>query len=76
LAKERRDKRELPANASVDLFINVLRELFIKGILNMGLRYDFPVNHIKPVINNIKNWVMVKDNQMKVLRSSHILIEL
>ena len=69
MAKERRGKRELPANASVDLFINVLRELFIKDILNMGLRYDFPVNLIKPVINNIKNWLTVKGNQMKVLRS-------
>jgi hypothetical protein len=33
LAKESRDKSELPAIASVDLFINILRELFIKAIL-------------------------------------------
>jgi hypothetical protein len=29
LAKESRDKRELPAIASVDFFINLLRELFM-----------------------------------------------
>jgi hypothetical protein len=29
LAKETRDNKELPANASVDLFINVLRELLM-----------------------------------------------
>jgi hypothetical protein len=29
LAKETRDNNELPANASVDLFINVLRELLM-----------------------------------------------
>jgi hypothetical protein len=38
LAKESRDKREVPANASVDLFINVLRELFIKGILKLRFK--------------------------------------
>jgi len=47
LAKESRDKSELPANARVDLFINVLRELFMEIILNRGLRYEFPLNHNK-----------------------------
>jgi hypothetical protein len=39
LAKESRDKRELPANARVDFFIKVLREVFIKGIL----KYEFKI---------------------------------
>ena len=54
LANENLDKRELPANAKVDFFINVLLELFIPGILKYGLRYDFPLNLSCMQVNKIE----------------------